>query len=429
MLVDFSFANFRSINDLRILSMEAVNNIADNPKDNIFKIDDKKLLKSAVIYGANSSGKSNVIRALAQMKRIVLNSVKLNSDDPLDYDPFRLSTQEDEPSHFEVTIICDNNKYRYGFELTSERIEEEWLFVSKIKGKTEKKLFYRNLDEIEINDKLFPEGKVYQMVNLNLDKNRLFVSLCAQLGGEESKKIISWFRNKINILSGIKTHDLKQYSANILKNNLTGCDEAKMFFKRLQLGFKDIECVEFEFDESKLPDSIPFEVKDKIIKKYSGKKAINMYSIHNVYDENGNVVDTTEFDFDDAESEGTNKLVQLSGPIFDTLNNGRVLVIDELDAKLHPHISYQIVSLFNSPTINIKGAQLIFTTHDTHLLSAHLFRRDQIWFTEKDQKEQTDLYNMMDIVLPDNTKPRNDSNFEKNYIAGRYGAIPYIINE
>ena len=116
----------------------------------------------------------------------------------------------------------------------------------------------------------------------------------------------------------------------------------------------------------------------------------------------------------------------MAGPIFDTLSHGSILVVDELDAKMHPLISREIVSLFNDPERNVKGAQLIFTTHDTNLLSARLLRRDQIWFTEKDEQERTDLYNIMQIVLPDGKKPRGDGNIERNYIRGRYGAIPYI---
>ena len=112
-----------------------------------------------------------------------------------------------------------------------------------------------------------------------------------------------------------------------------------------------------------------------------------------------------------------------------TLEKGTVLVVDELDAKMHPLISQQIIRLFNSPATNPYNAQLIFTTHDTHLLSTKMLRRDQIWFTEKNRSEQTDLYCLTDIVLPDGTKPRNDANYEKNYIAGRYGAVPYIVND
>lgn len=126
------------------------------------------------------------------------------------------------------------------------------------------------------------------------------------------------------------------------------------------------------------------------------------------------------------ESAGTRKLFDFAGPMFDTLASGSVLVVDELDAKMHPLLSLELVRLFNDPKRNKKGAQLIFTTHDTNLLSSKILRRDQIWFTEKDDNERTDLYNMMQIFLPDGSKPGGDGNIERNYINGRYGAIPYI---
>lgn len=162
-------------------------------------------------------------------------------------------------------------------------------------------------------------------------------------------------------------------------------------------------------------------------KEIQGKKSIELDSVHNIYSDKGKVVGSVNFSFEERESSGTNKLLDLSGPIFDTLYTGATLVIDELDAKMHPLISQYIIELFNNHETNPKNAQLIFTTHDTHLLSQKILRRDQIWFTEKDSQEQTDLYSLMDIVLPDGTKPRNDANYERNYIAGRYGAIPYIL--
>lgn len=424
-LLEFSIANNRSINEMCTFSMIG-KGISDQPTDNIVKLGSNKVLKSAVIYGANSSGKSNVVKSISQMKRIVLSSVKLNDDDELEYEPFLFSENVDNPSHFEVTFINDKYKYRYGFQFNLKKITSEWLYRSTLSRKLETELFYRELNVIECDEKLFAEG-------LDRDKminaNRLLLSLCAQLGGKESKKVISWFQQKINVLSGITTEIYADSSKQMLYNQLNGCDNAKKFFTQLQLGFNDLECIEKTFDISMLPDDLPQEVKEKFSKLLEGRKDIELYALHNVYDDSGNVVKQISLDVDKIESEGTKKLIELSGPIFNTLNKGKVLVIDEFDAKLHPHISHHIISLFNNPETNPNGAQLILTTHDTHLLSSKLFRRDQIWFTEKDGKEQTDLYNMMDIVLPDGSKPRNDANYERNYIAGRYGAVPYIVND
>ena len=189
--------------------------------------------------------------------------------------------------------------------------------------------------------------------------------------------------------------------------------EAMRFFKTLQLGFNGISTHE----------------EKTIISNDMSAYHIEIESVHNLYDKKGNACGQINFPFDEKESSGTRKLFDMSGPIFDTLEKGSTLVIDELDAKMHPLISQQIIRLFNSTRSNPHNAQLIFTTHDTHLLSTKMLRRDQIWFTEKNDAEQTDLYCLTDIVLPDGTKPRNDANYEKNYIAGRYGAIPYIVNE
>ncbi len=423
MLVDYSVENYRSVNDTCTLSMRA-SSISDTPHSNIINRGNNKLLSTAVIYGANSSGKSNIIKAMLQMKSIVLTSVKLNDNETLDYEPFLYTTEKNEPSMFEVTFIHEEKKYRYGFEITSNKIIEEWLYSTSLKRNKETELFFRQDKQITIGSS-FKEGlNKQEMVN----DNRLFLSLCAQLGGKTSKLIMQWFASSINIISGIDSDGYATFSRMMLHEELVECNQAKEFYQHIQLGFKDITSEEEEFDSSKIPKNIPENLREDIIKRYTGKKRVDLLSVHNVYDKNGNIVDEITSNFLDTESEGTKKLIEISGPIFDTLNGGKTLIIDELDAKLHPHITQHIINLFNNQETNQHGAQLIFSTHDTNLLASKMFRRDQIWFTEKNQKEETDLYNMMNILLPDGSKPRNDANYEKNYIAGRYGAIPYIRN-
>ena len=200
----------------------------------------------------------------------------------------------------------------------------------------------------------------------------------------------------------------------------------KQFFLRVQLGFKDVLSSTHMFDINDFPKGLPKKLKEKLTKELEGKKQLKIVSLHGIYDDEGNMIDTKDFDFAKMESSGTRKLFDLAGPIFNTLNLGTVLVVDELDAKMHPLISQELLTLFNDPVRNPHGAQLIFTTHDTNLLSSHLLRRDQIWFTEKDEQERTDIYNMMQIILPNGTTPRSDGNIERNYIQGRYGAVPYI---
>lgn len=422
MLLEFSCANFRSIHKVCTLSMVA-QKITDEPKNNIAYINNKlNVLKTAAIYGANSSGKSNVLNAFAAMIWHIMHSVSLNEGDELFYEPFKLSSTQIKPTYYEARYILNNQIYRYGFEHNNTKIISEWLYTSPIGNKKEQVLFVRNEDGIGVNEKTFPEGIDKEE---NTVENRLFLSLCAQLNGSLSKQIIEKFRT-FNVISGINSNNYESYSKIMLHKHLEGYEDAISFYKNIDLGFKSIETMEKEVD---IPENLPYYLKKGLTSKFKGKKSIELQSEHNVYDKNGNIVNTVLFNFDEAESEGTKKLIQLSGPIFDTLNRGLVLCVDEIDAKMHPLISQFIVNLFNDPEKNTKNAQLIFTTHDTHLLSSKMLRRDQIWFTEKDATEQTDLYNMMDIELPDGSKPRSDANYKRNYIAGRYGAIPYIINE
>ncbi len=420
MLIQFTVGNFLSFNQKRTLSLEAKG--ISELKTNIITFNGDKILRSSVIYGANSSGKSNLIKALERMREVVLNSVRLNDSDELDYTPFLLSTEsENQPTFFEIVFWQSSTKYRYGFEYNLNEIINEWLFSGKSE-KTEKPLFIRTSDGIGITEK-FSEGNGNESKTNN---NRLFISLVAQLGGSISKKIVEYF-NGYNVLSGLEHNDYTDFTKRMLYKNLNGSDESLELFQKLKLGFKEIRAIELDFIPLEIPTNISEKLKTKLIKDFT-RKEITLKTIHNKFDKKGNIVDFVILDKERNESEGTNKIIDLSGPIFDTLKLGKALIIDELDAKLHPLITMRIVELFNNPESNPNNAQLIFATHDTNLLGEELFRRDQIWFTEKDQLEQTDLYSLYDFNLPDGSKVRNDSNIERNYIRGRYGAIPFITN-
>lgn len=421
MLVEFTVGNFLSFNKKCTLSLEAKG--LSELKENIITFDKFKLLRSVVVYGANSSGKSNLIKAFDRMRVNIRDSVKLNDSDELEYSPFLLSDEsENKPTFFEVIFLNEGSKFRYGFEYNQSKIVNEWLYTGK-SLKSEIPLFIRTIEGIGVSDQ-FKEGKGKEVSTNN---NRLFISLVAQLGGKISKSIIEWFKN-YNVLSGLDHRDYSGYTLRMLHKKADGCDQSLSFFQSLKLGFQDIQITESEFDPSELPNFLSKTLKTKLIKEMSGKDVVSVKTVHNKYDKKGNVIDTVLLDQASNESEGTNKIMDLSGPIFDTLLAGRILIIDELDAKLHPLITQHIVGLFNSSKTNPNNAQLIFATHDTNLLSSELFRRDQIWFTEKDSTEQTDLYPLSEINLPDGTKVRNDTNIEKNYIRGRYGAIPFITN-
>ena len=421
MIVQFTVGNFLSFNAKQVLNLEAKG--ISELKTNICTFKAEKILRSMVIYGANSSGKSNLIKAMERMREVVLSSVRLNDSDELEYSPFLLSIETDSlPTFFEIIFWKESIRYRYGFEYNLRQIENEWLFAGKSE-KSEKTLFIRTIEGIAVDAK-YKEGVGIESKTNN---NRLFVSLVAQLGGPISKQILEFFKN-YNVLSGLDHNDYKGFTTRMLHKNLNGCEESLELYQKLKLGFQDIKAIESDFNLSEIPENLTDELRIKLVKDFTGKRNISLKTVHNKYDKQGEIVDFVLFDKLKNESEGTNKIIDLSGPIFDTLKFGKALIIDELDAKLHPLITMRIVELFNSPISNTKNAQLIFATHDTNLLGEELFRRDQIWFTEKDEREQTELYSLYDFNLPDGSKVRNDSNLEKNYIRGRYGAIPFITN-
>lgn len=422
MLLEFTVGNYRSFFDKKTLSMKA-QKISEPGNDNVVVENSYRVLKTLAIYGANSSGKSNLVRALNTMIACVLSSVKLNDGDSLLYDPFLLLQGNQAPTFFEIVFMLDNSCYRYGFCYSHFNIEEEWLFVKGTPRSKESPLYIRNNGGIAINEKLFAEGEGGEKI---LNDNRLFLSLCAQLGGSVSKKVLSWFQSKISVISGINNQNYRTFSELQFHKKTDISIKALDFLKKLQLGFVRLETKE---ENLTFPDDFPDELKAKLSKELEGKKQLNLNSIHHVYSRQGIEKGVQDFSFYERESSGTIKLFDLAGSLFETLDSGSVLVIDELDAKMHPLISQHIIDLFNDIATNPNHAQLIFTTHDTHLLSTKNMRRDQIWFTEKNAAEQTDLYCLTDIVLPDGTKPRNNANYERNYIAGRYGAIPFILNE
>jgi putative abortive infection protein len=414
MLINFSFGNFRSFREIKSLRMETGQ--IKELKESIIEKDGFRLLPVAVFYGANSSGKTNVIKAFGKFRNIVINNVKLNPDEALKQEPFMLDeSSTKKPTVFEIQTLLDGVAYRYGFEYTRNAIESEWLYEKKtIHGSKEHYLFRREKGVFSISTNYFPEGKGKEN---STPKNRLFLSLVAQLNGQIAQKIINHF-TKYNTISGLKEDSYKSLMLEILDKHLEGCEEAKTFFQRLDLGFTSIEV-----EEKDIPDEIKMELTSLSIipkEKLQEAKIVEVLTTHHVYGADGQSINTIRFTADDKESNGTNKIINLSGPIFDTLHLGKVLFIDELDAKLHPMLTRAIVRLFMDKATNPHGAQLIFSTHDTHLLNTEYLRRDQVWFTEKDKTEGSDLYSLLEFKI------RKDRTIEKDYIEGRYGAIPFI---
>lgn len=419
-LIQFAVTNFRSIREKRMLTMSPAS-IKDDAAF-VMTRNGENLLPSAAIYGANSSGKSNVLRAILRMDAMIFHSIRLNDGEELPYEPYLFNTKSRKsPTQFEMSFITDGHYYRYGFEYIENKIVGEWLY-EKLKTKSVP-LFLRKEEGIGVDANTFPEG-----VGLEdrTNDNRLFLSVTAQLGGVVSKRIMKFFQTSLNVISGLETDKYETFTKMSLQRNRPFVQQMKELYQKLALGFDDVKIREEQFDPSILPEDMSSDTRSRLSRELKGKTRLITMSEHPIYDEKGQVVEHGVFEFEDIESAGTIKLFGLSGPIFDTLSMGGVLVVDELDAKMHPLISQYIVRLFNSRETNPKGAQLIFNTHDTNLLSRTTLRRDQIWFTEKNEQGETDLYRLMDVVMPNRQPPRNDANLERNYIAGRYGAIPYI---
>lgn len=383
---------------------------------NIFSADEElDLLKSAAIYGANASGKSNLAAALTFMKWFMVNSSKdTQSTDEIDVEPFRLSAETDkEPSFFEIVFLLDGKKYRYGFEVTVTKVISEWLYY--VPQKRETRLFGRNLDSISSLKVYGADG-----IQKKTRHNALFLSVSAQFNVEIAEKILEWITKKLKVVSGLDDRGYKGYTVTCLMQQDENRDEILGLIKKLDFGIGDVKVEQADFTSESLPKNMPEELKDVILKN-SGGKVTMIQTRHKKFSKEGKHISDEMFDLERQESEGTQKIFALAGPLVDTLKNGKTLIIDEFDARLHPLISRAIVELFNSNDTNPSNAQLVFMTHDTNLLDNLLFRRDQIWFTEKDRFGSTDLYS-----LAEHKGVRNDRTYEKDYIKGRYGAIPYI---
>lgn len=419
MLTNFTVKNYRSFKFERTFSMGA-SSIKEH-KDSVINRGKYSLLPLAVFYGANSSGKSNLIQAISTMCSMVMHSVRLNEGDVLPYDPFALDKSSgSQPTLFEIQFIKDEVLYRYGFEYNKTDILSEWLYEKRF-GNKEYELFMRSRNIIEVSAKRFPEGQEKEDLT---NSNRLFLSLVAQLKGEKSNLIMGWF-SECNVLSGINSDVYEVFTLKMFLEHLKGSDQAQEFFKTLQLGFTRFSVEKSDISNEAL-DGIPESIRLQLEKEIASGSVIEPITTHNVYDENGLVIDERNFHKSKMESEGTKKVIEISGPIFDTLNKGKILVIDELDAKLHPLLTRNIVLLFMDPEMNRHGAQLIFATHDTNLLDLEIVRRDQIWFAEKDKVESTDIYSLVEFKDEDGQKVRNDRDIKRDYIRGRYGAIPFI---
>ena len=416
MIIELVVENFRSIKTKQSLSL-VKSNSGDSDSNSFDPLapGTSALLNSAAIYGANAAGKSNFILALATMQEIIIGSAKDSQrGDNLPVHPFKLCDSTiDEPTEFEVTFIADRIKYQYGFTATSTQVTAEWLYAFP-NGKPQR-WFIRVLDP-ETNEYAWDFGSYLsgkkQLWKGTTRTNSLFLSTAVMLNSEQLQPVYDWFYKTLK-LSGITGWNM-EYTAKLCQKTESK-KEVLSFLKAADLDIDDIRIDTKKMDKSYFPEDMPASIKEKMLEELEGEEFHEIKTIHKTSSGKNVPFDLGE------ESDGTQKIFAFAGPWIDSLNKGKVLFIDELHDSLHPSIVKFLVNLFHDKKTNPNNAQLIFTTHETSILDQNVFRRDQVWFCNKEKNQSTSIYPLTDF------SPRKGiENLEKAYLTGRYGALPLI---
>lgn len=397
MLIQFSVENYLSLKEKVVLSMLASNDI-EHIEHLITSKKKESYLKAAVIYGANASGKSNVLNAFWFMVNYVLTSHEKQLHKPIDRIPFKFDKATlEKPSSFEVIFTIDDIRYVYGFSATDKEVVEEYLYYYP-NGRQAIIFERKNTNEyrftVDVDEQMTLRDRT--------SANKLYLSVASNWNYKKVVPVFGWFAS-CKILTKNSVADAYGVDAEQLRD-----DEYRSVIEAM------LRVADFGIQSLQIREVENVKRMAKTEEEY-----INIDAIHLVQDEDGNThpfaLNMTE------ESDGTNSYFKLVGIVKNVLDKGGLLVADEMDAHLHPLLMKHLVMLFNSETYNPNGAQLIFTSHNTNLLDLDVFRRDQIWFTEKDEKcVATDLFSLYDFSV------RKDAKVEKGYLIGRYGAIPFI---
>lgn len=439
MLVQFSVQNYKSFRDEAKLSLLA----SGYDKDPLTEANliageltgPVRLLRTAAIYGANAAGKSKLVEAMHVMRLFILRSAA-STGQKIPVVPFRLNPDTDQaPSEFELVFLHEGDLFRYGFAATADHVVAEWLFyrpdLARPKTK-EIEIFYRDGQtfdavhprQFKIGARLIKDGMIRP--------DALLLSVAAQFNEVLAQRVFGWL-GRFNIISGLQEEGYEGFTVSKVMHP-TGKGAIMGFLREADLGITDVRVRAIEH-ESDLPGNLPADLRERLTAALTEKDGVifgGAKAVHRVYDSSGNRTGMLEFDMED-ESSGTQKYFALSGPILETLQQGDVLVIDELESKLHPNLVQKIVGLFHSPVTNPRHAQLIFNTHDSNLMTAEgpsgagsstpLLRRDQIWFVKKDRYGASSLYSLAGFKTD---QVRKSDDFREKYLQGRYGAVPYL---
>ena len=401
MLIRFSFKNFKSFKNENCLDMEATS--LKEHEYNVAKTENGEYLKVSAIYGANASGKTNVLQAFDYMKKRILVSDDSKKNSPIDEENIYSFMINNDSIALEVEILAKNNKiYKYGFEVLKDTIISEWLFEKRVNK------FYA-IFERENNNVSMKPNKISDLVNI--DERTLFLNIYSKIdrNNEDFSNVYDWFVNSMYLDLG--NPNFERFINNRVSLKILSDENYKKellkFIKTFDSGIEGIKTT---------PDSI------EAVKSNNG--IIDIEVLHR--GENGELKALPFY----LESNGTRKMFHLFDFFMDALKNGMVLFVDELDAKLHPLLTRYIINLFHNSQTNIGNGQLIYSTHDTVNLNKETFRRDEIWFAEKDKDGISEIYALSDYILEDDKnagkKVRNDATYNKDYLTGRYGAIPVL---
>lgn len=411
MLLEFRVRNYRSIRDEQVLNLIASGDkeLAETHLAPTGLKAASHALRSAVVYGPNASGKSSLLRALDYMRAVVAESATvIQPGQTYNVQPFKLdSASAQQPTEFEITFLLAGVRHQYAFSMTAQRIVSESLLVYRSSKPTQ--LFNRqhvdgDVYDYEFSTYLSGPRKVWQE---STRPNSLFLSMAAQLNSEQLGPVFNWIvRNIVFLPAGASV--LPDFTTALLAT-AEGRASIREFLSAADISIADVQVV------SRKAMHAQWVMSASGVQQASQEERELLMPIF----EHSTPKGSAKFELHD-ESEGTQRLYGLIAPVLDCLREGRVLVVDELDSSLHTLLVRRLIAMFQTPELNPHGAQLIFSTHDTSLLDHTLFRRDQIWFTEKDADQATRLYPLTDF------SPRKQEAWERGYLAGRYGAVPFF---
>lgn len=414
MLVYFKVGNFRSIKEPIVINFKAAA-ISEHKSTHVVTKENDELLRTVLLYGPNASGKSKILDGFVFYRWLVLTSATGNqSTDEINTEPFALNTRTmKQPSFFESEFYIGNKAYRYGFEADKKVIHKEWLL--EVRKTTVQPLFLRHKQEFDISKKFANAAGLEKRTR----KNALFLSVASQWNVQVAEAILEWFSEIITV-HGLMDSDYRRVTTTMLKRKDLGPVVTNLI-KKADLGINRLYTANFSPEDREailrqLPEELRKDTLDRMDNELSP-----VFTGHTVYDHQGKAVDEAQFELNSDESEGTKKFYNLAGVFIDAIGSGRLVIIDEFDARLHTLLTKAIINLFNKSGVN-KSAQLMAVSHDTALLDKDLLRRDQIYFIEKDRYGASQAATLVEF------KARKEAPYYKNYLEGKYGAIPFIGN-